>query len=1117
MTMAGPKTPQPENAVLFHHPDAVDINRDAIMGRHSAGDEFFRGFVKHSGVDHFYNQSMTPEDDQDFIDRIKAFGVDAPVCTSVPIGQMGHISDAPKTLMLPSPGLDMYAWRRRVNANARSYSLVGLNHTISSDTVMDDLAALLTAPVQPWDAVICTSNAAKTAMGRLLDNWANYLGSRSGGGRFKAQVQMPVIPLGVDCDKYAPTPQTAEARTTIRRGLGIGDDDVVVLYFGRLSFHAKAHPVAMYLSLEEAAKRTGKRIHLLQAGRFPNAGVEKEFRDGAMRYCPSVNALFLDSRDQGVSDRVWFAADIFTSLSDNIQESSGLTPIEAMAAGLPVVVSDWSGYRDTVRNGVDGILVPTWLPLPDSGTDLSLRMEDSLSSEDKDRTYSQYCGTVSQSTAVDVAAAADAFTALVNDPDLRRKFGDAGRARAKSDYGWHVIVRSYQDLWRELANIRNRTVEVAPLVQGRPAFPLREDPFALFQNYPSGTINGDVIASLSDTAGADFKSRLSEMRVMMMNEFATDAMLSEESILSVGQNLADTGPCSVIRLAEPLPDGVRYRLPRTLAWLAKLGIITLKGPTATSIVSDHGPAPAKSEAQKQVELGMTERARGAIEAAAEHFEKAIISDPNHVEANFQFGEILATARKLPEACDCLRRAIDNDPDHIAARRSLAKALFLSGNEQAALETLEGAAEQFPEDVETLYLLGAGYRRAGAANKAISYLQTALKLNPKRSDALTHLALARKSLGRTNAAQEAADLAIEHDPSNVFARATYLSLKAESQGRKNIAHSKEAKRVAIHINRRFHFPLLRPLFEALSVDHWPLITGDGRELIEFDPDVVVVCDTHADVLRKSLPNAVFVQTRNSMALKNYFSNRPNSADFICAPSDLIKKQFVEKSGLSDNQIWVTGYIGNDDLFKKRINALAFDLPIDKKVILYAPTFTPSMTSTEMLGDDLISLIRGARTDVSIIIKPHPNFCDQPSPVLERWRQMANMDTDVYLMDDPESDITAAIQASDLLISDASGVIFQYLTVDRPIVLLTNPQKTQDMAVYDAGAPEWAWRDVGEDLTRVQDLTEAVARALDDPRQNKDLRAKYRDLMFGAQTTGDAAQRIVENIAQLKSKN
>ncbi len=88
--------------------------------------------------------------------------------------------------------------------------------------------------------------------------------------------------------------------------------------------------------------------------------------------------------------------------------------------------------------------------------------------------------------------------------------------------------------------------------------------------------------------------------------------------------------------------------------------------------------------------------------------------------------------------------------------------------------------------------------------------------------------------------------------------------------------------------------MRPLFEALSIDHWPLISGDGRELMEFDLNVVVVvCDIHADVLRKSLPNAVYVQTRNSMVMENYFLKRSNSYDFICASSDFIKKQYVEK--------------------------------------------------------------------------------------------------------------------------------------------------------------------------------------------------------------------------------
>jgi alpha-maltose-1-phosphate synthase len=41
------------------------------------------------------------------------------------------------------------------------------------------------------------------------------------------------------------------------------------------------------------------------------------------------------------------------------KETFGQAPVEAMAAGLPVVVTDWVGFRGAVRHGLDGMLVPT--------------------------------------------------------------------------------------------------------------------------------------------------------------------------------------------------------------------------------------------------------------------------------------------------------------------------------------------------------------------------------------------------------------------------------------------------------------------------------------------------------------------------------------------------------------------------------------------------------------------------------------------------------------------------------------------------------------------------------------------------------------------------------------
>ena len=42
-----------------------------------------------------------------------------------------------------------------------------------------------------------------------------------------------------------------------------------------------------------------------------------------------------------------------------------------MAAGLPVVVTDWNGYRDTVGNNLDGFTIPA-ISLKRQSDDLSL-------------------------------------------------------------------------------------------------------------------------------------------------------------------------------------------------------------------------------------------------------------------------------------------------------------------------------------------------------------------------------------------------------------------------------------------------------------------------------------------------------------------------------------------------------------------------------------------------------------------------------------------------------------------------------------------------------------------------------------------------------------------------
>ena len=110
----------------------------------------------------------------------------------------------------------------------------------------------------------------------------------------------------------------------------------------------------MYLALAEAAKKTEKKITILECGWYANAQTKDAFEQTQKTFRSDIRFLHVDGREMDAVDDVYAASDVFISLSDNIQETFGITPIEAMASGLPVIVSDWDGYRHSVRDGIDG-------------------------------------------------------------------------------------------------------------------------------------------------------------------------------------------------------------------------------------------------------------------------------------------------------------------------------------------------------------------------------------------------------------------------------------------------------------------------------------------------------------------------------------------------------------------------------------------------------------------------------------------------------------------------------------------------------------------------------------------------------------------------------------------
>lgn len=466
-------TAEPDrNAAIWFAADGYDPAAKGINGRRVAGESFLRGFLKHADIDEcvvLAHARSGHEAVRDMAAGLRpGLAVRGVLLAETPrMAPVGCVN-------YPSPNFTAEVWRR-APYGAAAWSICGITHTTSTQAVMQGFFDLRMAPHADWDAVICTSRAVQASVAHQLDLIDDHIRRR-----FNAppppRPQTPVIPLGVHADEFG---RDSAARSDLRQRLGAAEEDLVLTSIARLTPHEKFDPLPVYIALQQAAGRVtkGQRLHLVLCGIFRDDYSRKVFTEGAARLMPDVGFLILDGSKAEDRKAALSAADVFLFPIDNIQETFGLAPIEGMAAGLPLIVTDWDGMRDTVTPEV-GIRVTTRTLRPEHAVREALRYQGGSDS------YVQYCAGISALTQVDVPELAAAVLRLAGDPALRARMGAAGQARARAVYDWAAVIPQMQDLWAELADRRRRAQAGA----GRyPAWglPVAPSPFGLFGAYPS--------------------------------------------------------------------------------------------------------------------------------------------------------------------------------------------------------------------------------------------------------------------------------------------------------------------------------------------------------------------------------------------------------------------------------------------------------------------------------------------------------------------------------------------------------------------------------------------------------------------------------------------------------
>lgn len=550
------------NAALAFMPEGYSTQHGKLMGRQSATEGFLRAMIRHAGVDRHVAYAMAPQAMAAFEPMARALGARGPVGVIAP----HHIAEVAGlgAMLLPGPNIGALAGLRALARAERGFSITGITYTMSSRAVMSGVAELVSQPVQDWDAVVCISESARRMMEAMLGAEEQRLAQRLGATRF-TRPRLPVIPLGIDTAAFTFAPAM---RAEWRARIGAAPDDFVLLHHGRVSWHAKAHhwPMLAALGRVSAAMPAGRKLHLLVSGWSANEGQEAALRAQAAALCPQVALHRAGGLEPERRPGVWAAGDAFTLLSDNIQETYGLAVVEAMAAGLPVLVSDWDGFRDTVRDGRDGFRIASLMAAPGTAPDLA--MAHGAGAMD----YDHFLAATTQLVAIDVAATAAALEKLVMDVPARRAMGSAAQARARGDFDWARIMPRWQALWDELRAVRQRAEEAPARAWPQPSL---VDPTQLFADWPSAVLQPATLLARDPAAPA----------IGLAAALGLPAAIHPKPDAAVATRLGrllaavpEAGSISAAALEEAMGEADRAAAGRGMLWLLKTGFLRVVPP-----------------------------------------------------------------------------------------------------------------------------------------------------------------------------------------------------------------------------------------------------------------------------------------------------------------------------------------------------------------------------------------------------------------------------------------------------------------------------------------------------------------------------------------------------------
>jgi 1,2-diacylglycerol 3-alpha-glucosyltransferase len=166
--------------------------------------------------------------------------------------------------------------------------------------------------------------------------------------KYKVDKNVHIIPTGIEIERFYKENINETKLNEIRKTINIQKSDFVILYVGRLG---QEKNIDFLIDNQQHLVKTNKTAKLLIVGSGPDY---EKYSEKIKKLKLEENIILTGKVPYDEIQYYYNIGNIFVTASTT--ETQGLTVVEAMATGIPVVCIDDDSFRNTVINGLNGYL-----------------------------------------------------------------------------------------------------------------------------------------------------------------------------------------------------------------------------------------------------------------------------------------------------------------------------------------------------------------------------------------------------------------------------------------------------------------------------------------------------------------------------------------------------------------------------------------------------------------------------------------------------------------------------------------------------------------------------------------------------------------------------------------